>query len=253
MSVISISKEEFENFNMIRHSTFIATETNWYKGIGHKILGIILKDNIDKDWSYVILGLDEDKAYRAIDLGISYESFDVVEKTLYDSMNIIIKKGKSEEIIFKVDEKKISKDSKPIITDINDEIKKYLKKYPEKLYSLSPRKFEELIASIMVDLGFDVELTKATRDGGRDIIANIRNSITNFLIYVECKKYSPENKIGVNIIREISGVHYFDKPSKSIIITTSFFTKGAIEKAKEMENQLDLKDFYDIKNWLERY
>ncbi len=61
-----------------------------------------------------------------------------------------------------------------LLTDVNDEIKKYLSKHPEKLHDLTSRKFEELVASILEDLGFDVTLTKQTRDGGTDIIASIR-------------------------------------------------------------------------------
>ena len=49
------------------------------------------------------------------------------------------------------------------------------------------------------------------------------------------------------------GFFYLDKPTKSIIVTTSFFTEDAKEVAKKIENQLDLKDFNDIKKWLERY
>ncbi|RZJ90598.1 MAG: restriction endonuclease, partial [Chryseobacterium sp.] len=127
------------------------------------------------------------------------------------------------------------------------------KKYPHKLYDIHPRKFEELVASIFSDLGFDIELTGATRDGGRDIIASIRNAVTNFLVYVECKKYAPDNKVDVGIIRKIAGVHYIKKPSKSIVVTTSFFTKDALEEAKRIENQLELKDFNDIQAWLEKY
>ena len=105
----------------------------------------------------------------------------------------------------------------------------------------------------MEDMGFSVELTKATRDGGRDIIANIKTKIWNFLAYVECKRYSPDNKVGVGIIREVVGVHHLRKATKSMIVTTSFFSKDAEKEAKLVENELDLKNFNDIKDWLKAY
>ena len=158
------------------------------------------------------------------------------------------------ETLFELNESQPSlNESNAIVHNIDDEVKKYFKKNPDKLYDLDPRKFEELIASIFKDFGFDVELTKATRDGGRDIIASIRNAVTNFLAYVECKKYAADNKIGVGIIRNVAGVHYMRKPSKSIIVTTSYFTKDAIKEARSLENQLDLKDFNSIKEWLKKY
>jgi HJR/Mrr/RecB family endonuclease len=70
---------------------------------------------------------------------------------------------------------------------------------------------------------------------------------------VECKKYSPSNKVCVRIIREVAGVHFIRKPSKSIIVTTSYFTTEAIKEARLIENELDLKDFNGIKEWLDKY
>ena len=35
--------------------------------------------------------------------------------------------------------------------------------------------------------------------------------------------------------------------------TNKFFTRNALEEARLLENQLDLKDFNDIKTWLEKY
>jgi len=102
--------------------------------------------------------------------------------------------GFQRRLLFEFSEEKKEKPLSLIVTNIDDEIKKYFNKHPEKLYDLNPRKFEELIASILKDLGFDVELTKVTRDGGRDIIASIRTKVSTFLTYVECKRYSPENK-----------------------------------------------------------
>ncbi|HBJ82644.1 MAG TPA: hypothetical protein DDZ88_01970 [Verrucomicrobiales bacterium] len=73
------------------------------------------------------------------------------------------------------------------VTDINDEVKRFFARHPERLHDLAPRKFEILIADILKDLGFETQLTQATRDGGRDIYAFIRNAATSFLMFVECK------------------------------------------------------------------
>jgi HJR/Mrr/RecB family endonuclease len=250
----NLSREEFENFDIVKEpmALLIAKEEKWFCNDNENLLGIILKDNFDKDYGYIILSPGEDDAFRSIKTMVSYETIQEAEDVLISLMRKISSEGKSEEIFFTVDEDTIH-DSKIALTDINEEVKKFLKKHPEKLYQLSPRKFEELIASIMNDLGFDVELTKATKDGGKDIIATIRNSVTSFLAYIECKKYAPENRIGVEIIRNVLGVQYLRKPSKSIIITTSFFTEEAKEECRNFENQLDLKDFNNIKEWLNRY
>lgn len=251
MAIKYITEQQFQRYNFNSNPTFVAKEKSWYADDEVNIIATIVQDNFDKDWGYVILGKEEDGEYRAIDLEVSIESSVAAGSMLFAKMKEISISGKMEKKIY--ESTLFKPESSIIITDIDEEVKKYFKKHPEHLYEMSPRKFEELIASILKDLGFDVELTKATKDGGRDIIARLKNSVMNFLAYVECKRYAPDNKIDVGIVREVVGVHYLDKPSQSIIVTTSFFTKDAQEVAKSIENQLVLKDFNDIKSWLERY
>lgn len=253
MAFREISQGEFNDYNFTKQPTLIgiATEQYWYADDEANIIGAVLIDNFDKDWSYVVMALEDDGVYRFTDGEVSIETDEEAIKRLSSKMIGIAKAGKIEKELYK--STLFDPKSSVIVTDINDEVKKFFKKHPQMLYNMNPRKFEELIASILEDLGFSVELTKVTRDGGRDIIANIKNAVTNFLAYVECKRYAPDNKIDVGIIRQVSGVHYLRKPSKSIIVTTSFFTKDAEAEAKLIENQLELKDFNHIKNWLEGY
>ena len=253
MAFKKITEDVFNDYNLVKYPTLIGIviEEHWFSDDEANIIGTVLFDKIDKDWSYVIMALEEDGKYRFTDGEVSIEGGKEAIGRITAKMKEIARIGKIEKALY--NSTLFDNKSQIIVTDINDEIKKFFKKYPQKLYDINPRKFEELIASILKDLGFDVELTKATRDGGRDIIANIRNSVANFLAYVECKRYAPDNKIDVGIIRQVQGVHYTHKPSKSIIVTTSFFTKDAKEEAQLIENQLELKDFNDIKNWLENY
>jgi hypothetical protein len=251
MALKTISEEKFNSYDFQRFPTFAAVEHYWYADDKANIIGTVLLDNYDKDWSYVILALEENGSYGLCDIEVSIEDDDIAIEKLTSKMREFAKLGKIEKNLFH--STLFDPKSSIIVTDMDDVIKNYFKRNPEKLYNINPRKFEELIASIFKDLGFDVELTKATRDGGRDIIASIRNAATNFLAYVECKRYAADNKIDVGIIRNVVGVQYIEKPSKSIIVTTSFFTKDAKETAKKIENQLDLKDFDDIKAWLQKY
>lgn len=251
MALREISQAEFTRYNFNQLPNFVAAEKYWYADNSSNIIGTVLLDNFDKDWSYVILAKDEDGEYRAADIKISFETADDAIGSLSTKMRDIGSSRKIETTLYK--STIIMPSTSILVNNIDDEIKKYLKKNPTKLYDLSPRKFEELIASIMIDLGFDVELTKATRDGGRDLIASIKNSVTTFLAFVECKRYAPDNKVGIGIIRSVNGVRDVDRPSKSIIVTTSSFTKDAKEFATKFENQIDLKDYHNIVEWLQKY
>lgn len=82
------------------------------------------------------------------------------------------------------------------------------------------------MATIYHKLGFDVELTRATRDGGKDIILKEHNAIGDFVYYVECKHHNKiTNKVGVGVIRQLYGTVSADKVNGGIIATNSFFTK----------------------------
>jgi len=247
-----IDRDEFYKHNFINYGNSAAKEIEWYKNDNINTISLISIDNSDKDYSYMILGLEQNGEYKPIEFSVSIESLDEARNQLYIVEKTLEDLGQKETILYD-SEKVVEPLDIPLITNINDELKKYLNKHPEKLYNLTPRKFEELIASIMEDFGFSVELTKQTRDGGKDIIAYIKNGVTEYLTYIECKKHAQTNKVGVEIIREVLGVHQLRKPAKSIIVTTSFFTRDAQEERNLIREQLDLKDYDDVKSWLENY
>ena len=64
-------------------------------------------------------------------------------------------KGTYEEKFYSEPDDSSSSESQIVITTIDEQIKSYFKKNPEKLYDLSQRKFEELVAAILKDMGFD--------------------------------------------------------------------------------------------------
>jgi restriction system protein len=57
------------------------------------------------------------------------------------------------------------------------------------ILELNPREFEWLIEILYNNIGYETELTPATRDGGKDIIARIKREDCNDAVYVECKRY----------------------------------------------------------------
>lgn len=123
---------------------------------------------------------------------------------------------------------------------------------PELMHGLTPRLFEELIAEILVKLQFEnIELTQYSRDGGRDIVAEKTVDGIPLRFFIECKKYSRENKIRVDTIRSLLGVtaHNDRYANVGVLVTTSRFTKGALELIAS-DARLDGKDFDGIATWL---
>jgi len=157
--------------------------------------------------------------------------------------------------IFQPDsEKAIDNEESPIITlsPINDQVLKYLSEHPESFYQLTDNDFEIVMAEIYSKLGYDVTRTKATRDGGKDLIIRIPEILGDFIYYVECKKYNPKRPIGVGIIRNLVGTVNTDRVNGGILATTSFFTRDAYEFISDNKWNCQIKthDYNVIKNLL---
>lgn len=118
------------------------------------------------------------------------------------------------------------------------------------------RIFEELIAEIFKEFGYLVELTKKTRDGGKDIIAlKKRNGLVDEKILIECKHW--EDKVDVKPVRNLIGVATSEEelPTGIILATTSHFTKDAekITINSAIKIELERKDYEDILEWIQEY
>lgn len=133
---------------------------------------------------------------------------------------------------------------------INSRLISDLAKNPQLLYTLTFREFEYLIADLFEKEDYQVRVTPASRDGGVDIYAAKKNHVGSFLFLIECKKNSPNNHVGVNVIRNLYGVLQRERATYSMVATTSFFTKGAIEFQKTISNQMSLCDYNDLVAWL---
>ena len=122
---------------------------------------------------------------------------------------------------------------------------------PELMRSMNWRSFERLLAHILEDLGYIVELQQGTKDGGVDLFAIRHTDILGpqkFLL--QAKRY--KNKVGVEPVRQLAFLHNHLRVTKSCLATTSQFTQGAWQLAKQYRWQLELRDFDGIKEWLQR-
>jgi restriction endonuclease Mrr len=136
------------------------------------------------------------------------------------------------------------------VSEINDELIKYLAQHPEKMQDLAPRKFEELVAAIFLAKGYTVELTPATRDGGFDMRAFHRNDVGIFLTLIECKRYGRKRPVSVEVVRGLYGVTVNEKATTGLIVTTSSFTRDAKSFQDQNKYRIQLADHADLQAWL---
>ncbi len=134
----------------------------------------------------------------------------------------------TEQIINPVSQSKLQSDSPIIVcSPINEKILQYFCENPDRLYALTAEGFEDTMAEIYRNLGYQVERTPATRDGGKDIIITTPTDLGEFIYYVECKRYNPKKPLGVGLIRQFSGTIDADRVNGGIIATTTYFSQPA--------------------------
>jgi len=140
----------------------------------------------------------------------------------------------------------------PDFEAVNSELLKHLARKPRDVHRLTWAGFERLVARILSELGYEVEHTRLTRDGGVDIWALRRSDLGETLYAIDAKKYSPTRLVGPEPVRAIYGVASMEEASVGMIVTTSRFSADARLLADQHRFRLSLKDFDDLSAWLAR-
>ena len=141
----------------------------------------------------------------------------------------------------------------PKIITANNALIVALKKKPLDLFKITPRQFEEVIADLLEGMGMEVELTPATRDGGKDILAYMDTPLGKLLTLVETKQFNKNRPVGVSLVRTLFGTLVDHKATNGMLVTTSRFAKPAQEFQERHKYQLELKDYEDVVGWLMKH
>lgn len=180
-------------------------------------------------------------------------------KQKIDFRTELIKRGEYENYLNKINFL-VNYFSQSIITEvvdlsshINKELMNFLKNNPKEIHNIHWREFEVIIAELLSFFGWTVELTTPSKDGGYDIfgIYTDKSGINHHWI-VECKKWSSENMVGVDVVRSLYGVKSDLKIGNALLATTSNFTQGA-KDFKLSRYDLELKDYNNIIEWINHY
>lgn len=137
--------------------------------------------------------------------------------------------------------------------EVNEELVRYLAAHPDKLQVLESRRFEELVAEIFRDFGYEIILTPRSKDGGLDIRGIRKDAVGTLLYLIECKRYAPTRPVGIEIVRRLYGVTVDERASCGVVVTTSHFTRGAKEFADRNKYQVSLRDYNNLTEWLKHY
>jgi HJR/Mrr/RecB family endonuclease len=138
----------------------------------------------------------------------------------------------------------------PAFNLINSELIEYLANNPKALHSLHWRKFEELLAEIFKNQGFETELGPGQADGGVDLRLIQRSDIGDMLILVQAKKYAEHRKIQLDPVKALWASVEDEQANKGILVSTSEFIPAAKNFAKRHPYRLELAGPERLLLWL---
>jgi len=107
------------------------------------------------------------------------------------------------------------------------------------ILSKTPREFEELVVLLLQHMGYGGtvkaagEVTKYSNDGGIDGI--IKEDVLGLgRIHIQAKRYARGNTVGREEVQKFVGALAVAQSNKGVFITTSFYSRGAIEYADNL-------------------
>ena len=115
----------------------------------------------------------------------------------------------------------------------------------ERVLAMADSDFERLLVALMLGLGYGAGgLGKRTGGSGDGAIDGIITEDTLGLdvIYLQAKRYSQDSAIGPDKIREFAGAMDAHGITKGVFVTTSRYTKSALEYAERSHKRLRLID-----------
>lgn len=135
------------------------------------------------------------------------------------------------------------------LTDVSaplTEVRSYLLAKYEVRGNVHPRLFEQTVASVFGDLGYQSQATSYSGDDGIDVILARGNEV----IGVQVKRY--KSSIEVDQIRSLAGALLLNGLTRGIFVTTSTFQSGGADTAKRLGERgqaiqlVDADAFYDL-------
>lgn len=128
----------------------------------------------------------------------------------------------------------------------------------DRLLDGTPAFFEKAIVELLLAMGYG----GSSKEAGRAIGQSGDNGVDGVIdqdplgvdqIYIQAKRYSADNLVGASSIRDFFGALSLKKAQKGIFVTTSGFSKSAIETAAQLGGRIVLIDGKQLGRLMVRY
>lgn len=128
----------------------------------------------------------------------------------------------------------------------------------QKTLEQSPQFFEHLVVDLMVKMGYggsfanSARVTQYVHDDGIDGII-YEDKLGLDKIYIQAKRYKPENTIGKPQIQQFAGALDEQKATKGVFITTSTYSKEARQYVDRLSKKIVLIDGQELARYMIEY
>ena len=123
------------------------------------------------------------------------------------------------------------------IKSLSQELAKIIAQYPNELEKVEWRDLERIVAEVFDGMGFGVELTPPSKDGGKDVIlsCSVHGSKKSYI--VEVKHWRSRHGVGQKAVKNFLQVVLNEKRAGGLFLSTYGYTSDAFEVCSEIEKQ----------------
>jgi restriction system protein len=128
----------------------------------------------------------------------------------------------------------------------------------DRIRELSPAFFERLVIDLIVAMGYGgtrrsvAQRLGKSGDEGIDGVVN-EDPLGLDVVYIQAKRYAPDNTIGRERIQQFADALVGQGASKGVFVTTSGFSRGAVEYAQRVPQRIILVDGAELTRLMIQY
>jgi hypothetical protein len=141
------------------------------------------------------------------------------------------------------------------IVELSRRLLSLIARHPHLLNGINDRQFEEIMATLLLDVGFsNVELTPPRQDGGKDIIAVYPNPETRCeeVYLFECKHWVSGRRVTARWAVSLLDVVQKADATAGVLLSTSGFGRRLLDHEMTFRSRgVILKDQKDLYQWLQ--
>jgi hypothetical protein len=137
-------------------------------------------------------------------------------------------------VLRRLDSLQIEEESpRAVYHTVADRLRTYIDD-PAYFESMSPIEFEELIIQWFQENGFSPSRAETAHEFGIDLVA--QSPIDQSTLVIEAKKFNRQSRVSMRDVMALLGAATLFKASTGVLITSSSFTRAALEMAAESRN-----------------